>query len=86
MLRVDVGSIVIGCYGIVSLCIRIMGRFRAIRVYSIFWVFGRILGKLWEFMIEVLGYFLEYRIWMIKYCYLCCLCCANMMIIFITKI
>lgn len=44
------------------------------------------LGKLWEFMIEVLGYFLEYRIWMIKYCYLCCLCCAKMMIIFITKI
>ena len=46
MLRVDVGSIVSGCYEIVSLCIGIMGRFRAIRGYCIFWVFGRIFGEI----------------------------------------
>lgn len=73
MLRVDVGSIVIGCYGIVSLCIRIMGRFRAIRGYCIFWVFWKDFGEILGVYDRSFGIFLEYRRWMIKYCYLCCL-------------
>jgi len=46
MLRVDVGSIVIGCYGIVSLCIRIMGRFRAIRYIVFFGCLGGFFGEI----------------------------------------